>query len=34
MNVSYPIMAIFVLIVIAAAAAFGTHLGQKSRTVA
>lgn len=34
MNVSYPIMAIFVLTAIAAAAAFGTHLGQKSRTVA
>ena len=32
MYVSYPAMAVFVLTAIAAAAAFGTYLGQKSRT--
>ncbi len=34
MNVSYPVMAIFVLTAIAAVVAFGTYLGQKSRAVA
>ena len=33
MCVSYPIMAIFVLTAIAAVAAFGAYLGQKSRAV-
>ncbi len=31
--VSYPVMAVFVLAAIAIAVAFGTYLGQKSRTV-
>lgn len=34
MNVSYPVMAVFVLAGIAAAAVFGIYRGQKSRTVA
>ena len=34
MNVSYPIMVILVLTVVAASAIFGIYLGQKSRTVA
>ncbi len=34
MCVSYPVMAVFVMGVIAAAAAFGTYRGQRSRTAA
>lgn len=34
MCVSYPVMAVFVLAAIAAAAAFGTYQGQRSRTAA
>lgn len=33
MYVSYPVIAVFVLTAIAAVAAFGTYLGQKSRAV-
>lgn len=34
MNVSYPVMVILVLTVVAASAIFGIYFGQKSRTVA